>query len=214
MTAGRILIMPRGDYDVSTTYEMLDLVNYNKATWICKREAVGIEPSDINSAYWFRILGVGILNSAVIANNLTTTAEGMVLDARQGKTLMDAITSANAKSASIESSLNETKTALNETKTSLAGTASKVATAETTIASLNTSVSKLQGNATITKGTLAIGATSLVLNDARITANSVLSIYTSVWGVNPTAVAIASGKVTMTFDVQTVAVEVGVRVDG
>ena len=86
--------------------------------------------------------------------------------------------------------------------------------AKATLSTLGNSVSTLQSNAAITKGTLAVGSTSIVLSNSKITTNSILSIYTSVWGVNPTAVTVASGQVTLTFDVQTVAVEVGVRVDG
>ena len=41
-----------------------------------------------------------------------------------------------------------------------------------------------------------------------------MSFYTSVWGVNPKTVTVVSGQVTLTFDAQTVAVEVGVRIDG
>lgn len=51
-SAGRILIMPKGDYDSSATYEMLDLVKHNGTSWVAKKTAVGIEPSDANSEYW------------------------------------------------------------------------------------------------------------------------------------------------------------------
>lgn len=67
--------------------------------------------------------------------------------------------------------------------------------------------------ATITKAVLAAGATSITINDDRITTESVLSFYTSVYGVNPTAVSVANGSVTLTFDTQDADMEVGVRVD-
>lgn len=51
-SAGRILIMPKGDYNSGTTYEMLDLVNHNGKSWLAKKTSVGIEPSDANSEYW------------------------------------------------------------------------------------------------------------------------------------------------------------------
>lgn len=51
-SAGRILILPKGDYDPSITYEMLDLVNHNGKSWLAKKTSVGIEPSDANSEYW------------------------------------------------------------------------------------------------------------------------------------------------------------------
>lgn len=80
-TAGRILIIPKGDYNASTTYEMLDLVNYNGIPYLAKKTAVGIAPT--NAEYWHPMIGLSI------ANNLETTTEGYVLDARQGKAIMD-----------------------------------------------------------------------------------------------------------------------------
>ena len=49
-TAGRILIMPKGVYDASATYEMLDLVSYNGKGWICKQTCTGIAPEE--GDYW------------------------------------------------------------------------------------------------------------------------------------------------------------------
>ena len=51
-SAGRILIMPKGDYNAETTYEMLDLVFHNGTSWLAKKTVVGIEPSAANSEYW------------------------------------------------------------------------------------------------------------------------------------------------------------------
>ena len=205
-TAGKILILPRGEWSANETYEMLDLVNYNGSSWLSKSHSIGIAPSAETSDYWFNLLGV-TTKEIPVANNLTTTTAGYVLDARQGKVLMDAINSANTKIGNAETSVTNLQTTLASTQASLTE-------AKTTLTTLGNSVSALQSNATITKGTLAVGATSITLSNSKITTSSVLSIYTSVWGVNPKAVTVASGKVTLTFDSQTVAVEVGVRVDG
>lgn len=51
-SAGRILIMPKGEYNANTTYEMLDLVKHNGKSWLAKKTSVGIEPSVANSEYW------------------------------------------------------------------------------------------------------------------------------------------------------------------
>jgi hypothetical protein len=212
-TAGKILILPRGEWNANETYEMLDLVNHNGSSWLSKSHSIGIAPSDEASDYWFNFLGITI-NETPVANNLTTTTAGYVLDARQGKVLMDAINSANTKVGKVESSVTTLQSSLSGTQTTLASTQTSLAEAKTTLTTLSSSVSALQSNATITKGTLAVGATSIVLSNSKITTNSILSIYTSVWGVNPKTVAVASGKVTLGFDAQTVAVEVGVRVDG
>lgn len=103
-TAGRILIIPRGDYNENTTYEMLDLVNFIGVTWLAKKTVTGIEPSEANSEYWFKFHG----NS--VANNLTTEVSGYVLDARQGKALMDKINQLSSEIEDLKESSGETKT--------------------------------------------------------------------------------------------------------
>ncbi len=57
-SAGRILILPKGDYDPSVEYEMLDLVNYNGKSWLAKKTSVGITPSDENSEFWQNMFNI------------------------------------------------------------------------------------------------------------------------------------------------------------
>ena len=57
-SAGRILIMPKGNYDESVTYEMLDLVNHNGKSWLAKKTSIGIEPSEANSEYWQNMFNI------------------------------------------------------------------------------------------------------------------------------------------------------------
>ena len=45
-SAGRILIMPKGNYNADTQYEMLDLVYHNGTSWLAKKTTKGIEPSE------------------------------------------------------------------------------------------------------------------------------------------------------------------------
>lgn len=66
----------------------------------------------------------------------------------------------------------------------------------------------------IKKATLAAGAISITISDSRITTDSVLSFYTSKYGVNPTDATATTGSVTLTFDALEEDIEVGVRVDG
>ncbi len=87
-------------------------------------------------------------------------------------------------------------------------------TAETKIRDINGALSTLNSKLEITKATLAAGATTVTISDSQITTNSTLSFYTSVYGTNPTAVSVANGSVTLTFDAQDADMEVGVRVDG
>ena len=58
-SAGRILIMPKGNYDASVTYKMLDMVFHNGTSWLAKKTAVGIEPSETNSEYWHKFIELG-----------------------------------------------------------------------------------------------------------------------------------------------------------
>lgn len=51
-SAGRILIMPKGKYNASVTYELLDLVYYNGSAWLAKKTVLGITPSENNSEHW------------------------------------------------------------------------------------------------------------------------------------------------------------------
>lgn len=60
-------------------------------------------------------------------------------------------------------------------------------------------------------GTLAAGSTSITLSDAGITTDSTIDFYTSVFGVNPTAAAVANGSVTLTFEARSSDLGVKVR---
>lgn len=81
--AGRILIIPRGDYDANSTYEKLDLVKYKGTSWLAKKDVTGVEPSE--GEYWQNMFDF------TLADNLTTEGTGYALDARQGKVLNDKI---------------------------------------------------------------------------------------------------------------------------
>jgi hypothetical protein len=50
ISAGRVLLMPKGDYDSTTTYEMLDIVSYNGSSYIAKGTTTGNLPT--NTTYW------------------------------------------------------------------------------------------------------------------------------------------------------------------
>ena len=89
--AGRILIMPKGNYDASVTYEMLDLVKHNGTSWLAKKTVVGIEPSEANAEYWQKMFDININ----IVNDLNAEEEGSVLDATQGKILDEKISNLN-----------------------------------------------------------------------------------------------------------------------
>lgn len=72
----------------------------------------------------------------------------------------------------------------------------------------------LNTNLNVVTGTLAIGVTSITISNARITTDSILDFYTSIYGVNPLTVSVSAGQVVLTFPAQTVVMTVGVRING
>lgn len=56
-SAGRVLIKPMGDYNPATTYEMLDAVEYDGSTYLCKQTSTGNLPT--NKTYWQKMVSVG-----------------------------------------------------------------------------------------------------------------------------------------------------------
>lgn len=50
VSAGRVLLMPQGDYDNTATYHVLDWVRYNEKAYVCKQTSTGHLPTD--TAYW------------------------------------------------------------------------------------------------------------------------------------------------------------------
>ena len=51
-SAGRVLLIPKGDWNADTTYTGLDWVRHNGAAWVCKNTCTGIEPTEANSDNW------------------------------------------------------------------------------------------------------------------------------------------------------------------
>lgn len=65
---------------------------------------------------------------------------------------------------------------------------------------------------TVITGTLTAGATSVTLSNSKITTNSMIDIYTTVYGLNPTNVTVSNGQIVLTFEAQQSNVGVKVRV--
>lgn len=70
------------------------------------------------------------------------------------------------------------------------------------------------GDYATASGTLTAGQTSLTISDNRITTDSLLDIYTSIYGVSPTAVTVSAGSVTLTFEAQAADMDVAVNIKG
>ena len=65
---------------------------------------------------------------------------------------------------------------------------------------------------TVVTGTLSAGSTSITLTNSAITTDSVIDVYTSVYGVNPTGISVSAGSITLTFDAQSSAVNIRIEV--
>lgn len=87
----------------------------------------------------------------------------------------------------------------------------KVGTNASNITSLGNDLAAVDGETA--SGTLAAGATSVTLSFTKVTigANTLIDPYTSVVGVNPTAITTTANSVTLTFEAQSSAVGVKVH---
>lgn len=66
-SAGRVLIIPKGDYNSAITYNMLDMVYYGGKSYICKQTSTGNLPT--NNVYWQIMLdGASALNDLTDVN--------------------------------------------------------------------------------------------------------------------------------------------------
>ena len=51
-SAGRVLLIPKGDWNAEITYTGLDWVRHNGAAWVCKNTCTNVEPTEANSDNW------------------------------------------------------------------------------------------------------------------------------------------------------------------
>lgn len=80
------------------------------------------------------------------------------------------------------------------------------------ITELKTSTEKSDFSTTPIRKTLNAGATSISFTDAHINSNSVIDIYTSIFGVSPTNGTVSGNTCTLTFDAQSSAMTVAIMV--
>ena len=52
VSAGRVLLIPKGDWNAEATYTGLDWVRHNGAAWVCKNTCTDVEPTEENSDNW------------------------------------------------------------------------------------------------------------------------------------------------------------------
>lgn len=95
-SAGRILIMPKGDYKAETQYEMLDLVKHNGKLWLAKEAVVGIEPTNESDSPWFNMLDIKNGTALVTRNPENKDYIEVTLDVPYGSA---AVFSANVRTS-------------------------------------------------------------------------------------------------------------------
>ena len=56
---GKVSVVPRGDYNASTTYYALDIVGYNGGSYLAMKEVTGVTPSN-DGVNWMQLSGPGL----------------------------------------------------------------------------------------------------------------------------------------------------------
>lgn len=80
-SAGRVMIVPQGEWNGETTYITLDLVNHNGHAFLAKKISKGIEPSETNKEYWHNMLDINKIVAEAITDTLSEKV-GSLLEAR------------------------------------------------------------------------------------------------------------------------------------
>lgn len=116
---------------------------------------------------------------------------------------------------------NGSETGYASNKQSLAAIASHTATqvthpglnttAKTIVGSINEVLQSAGGGVELT-ATLVAGNTTLTFSNAAITTTATYDFYTSVYGINPSAVSVSAGSLTLTFEAQASDISVKVRI--
>ena len=94
-SAGRVLLIPKGNYDDSATYTMLDMVTVNFSTYVAKKMVSGISPlSDTTEEYWMRMTGDAVMEQDVqdafdYVFGTTETSEETTQGTEEGDTTSD-----------------------------------------------------------------------------------------------------------------------------
>jgi hypothetical protein len=81
VSAGRVLLMLKGEWSSTVTYTNLDIVHHGTQTWVCKKNCVGVEPSDSQTDYWQGMAKDAMEQVATeTANGLMSAADKTKLD--------------------------------------------------------------------------------------------------------------------------------------
>ena len=80
-SAGRVLLISKGDWNSSTTYAGLDMVRHNGATWVCKNTCTNVEPTEANTNNWQMMAkdGDSVTSDTVMSDSSTNAVQNKVI---------------------------------------------------------------------------------------------------------------------------------------
>ena len=80
-SAGRVLLIPKGDWNANTTYTGLDWVRHNGAAWVCKNTCTNIEPTLENTDNWQMMArdGDGVTADTATSDTSTNAVQNKVV---------------------------------------------------------------------------------------------------------------------------------------
>lgn len=209
--AGRVLLIPRGNYDATATYTMLDMVVYNGSSYICKQECTGVVPT--NTTYWMLnasgsavaylndigdVVITNVSNGQVLMYDSTTQkwVNGTITTTLAGLTDTDILNPANGDGIVYDNQTGKWKNSNN------------IAT-KTEVNAIHTA------HDTVLSATLTTGQTTLTFTNNAIVSTSMCELL-SVGGViiAPTQITddSANHSVTFTFDAQETDISFKLRV--
>ena len=71
--AGKVMPVPRGNYDPKVVYDVLDIVKHNSQPWIAKKpNLVGVEPSLDNADSWMLMFDIAITDAGTLDGHDST----------------------------------------------------------------------------------------------------------------------------------------------
>ena len=80
-SAGRVLLIPKGDWNANTTYTGLDWVRHKGASWVCKNTCTNIEPTLENADNWQMMArdGDGVTADTAMSDTSTNAVQNKVV---------------------------------------------------------------------------------------------------------------------------------------
>jgi len=126
-SAGKIMPLPRGPYDATATYNILDMVTLNNKLWVAKKSGVkGVTPSD-DAAEW------------MMAVDGTTDVKGLET------TVNEKFSAIDTKFTGYDADLNALRTQDNTTETNVRNLSTTVGNLNTSVSGLSTRCANIEG---------------------------------------------------------------------